>query len=92
MTDYAAERAGFAWSPPERFNFARDVLDRHAETRPDALAILWVDDHGNEAAPESMDLKRSIFSEVDANAPPHAILASNTSSPCSGATSNGGNC
>lgn len=33
-----------------------------------------------EAAPESMELKESIFSEVDAAAPDHAILASNTSS------------
>jgi 3-hydroxybutyryl-CoA dehydrogenase len=33
-----------------------------------------------EAAPESMDLKESIFSEVDAAAPDHAILATNTSS------------
>jgi 3-hydroxybutyryl-CoA dehydrogenase len=33
-----------------------------------------------EAAPESMELKESIFREVDAAAPDHAILASNTSS------------
>jgi 3-hydroxybutyryl-CoA dehydrogenase len=33
-----------------------------------------------EAAPESMELKESIFSEVDAAAPDHAILATNTSS------------
>ncbi|MGB1656382.1 MAG: 3-hydroxyacyl-CoA dehydrogenase family protein [Longimicrobiales bacterium] len=33
-----------------------------------------------EAAPESMELKESIFSEVDAAAPGHAILATNTSS------------
>ena len=33
-----------------------------------------------EAAPESMDLKERIFAEVDAAAPKHAILASNTSS------------
>jgi len=33
-----------------------------------------------EAAPESMELKASIFSAVDAAAPDHAILASNTSS------------
>jgi len=33
-----------------------------------------------EAAPESMQLKEKIFSEVDASAPDHAILASNTSS------------
>jgi len=33
-----------------------------------------------EAAPEVMDLKRSIFAEVDAAAPGHAVLATNTSS------------
>ena len=33
-----------------------------------------------EAAPESMELKAKIFAEVDAAAPSHAILASNTSS------------
>ena len=33
-----------------------------------------------EAAPESIELKETIFGEVDANAPDHAILASNTSS------------
>jgi 3-hydroxybutyryl-CoA dehydrogenase len=32
-----------------------------------------------EAAPERLELKRKLFSEVAANAPPHAILASNTS-------------
>lgn len=32
-----------------------------------------------EAAPEKMDLKRAIFAEVEAHAPPDAILASNTS-------------
>ncbi len=33
-----------------------------------------------EAAPENMDLKKTIFREVDTYAPPHAIIASNTSS------------
>ncbi|WP_122091309.1 3-hydroxyacyl-CoA dehydrogenase/enoyl-CoA hydratase family protein [Halalkalicoccus subterraneus] len=33
-----------------------------------------------EAAPEQMDLKKEIFSDLDAFAPEHAILASNTSS------------
>lgn len=32
-----------------------------------------------EAAPENMDLKKTIFSKLDAATPPHAILASNTS-------------
>ena len=33
-----------------------------------------------EAAPERMDVKTSIFGELDQHAPPHAILATNTSS------------
>jgi 3-hydroxybutyryl-CoA dehydrogenase len=33
-----------------------------------------------EAAPENTELKQAIFREVDAYAPPHAIIASNTSS------------
>lgn len=32
-----------------------------------------------EAAPEDLDLKKKIFADLDALAPPHAILASNTS-------------
>jgi 3-hydroxybutyryl-CoA dehydrogenase len=33
-----------------------------------------------EAVPENLELKRNIFSEIDRNAPPHAILATNSSS------------
>jgi 3-hydroxybutyryl-CoA dehydrogenase len=33
-----------------------------------------------EAAPENVELKKEIFREVDGHAPPHAIIASNTSS------------
>ncbi len=33
-----------------------------------------------EAVPESLDLKQRIFRDLDAKAPPHAILATNTSS------------
>jgi enoyl-CoA hydratase/3-hydroxyacyl-CoA dehydrogenase len=36
-------------------------------------------DYVIEAAPEDLDLKKKIFSEIDAHAPPHAIIASNTS-------------
>lgn len=38
----------FRWTRPQRFNFARDVVDRWAEADPDKLALLWVDDHGAE--------------------------------------------
>ena len=33
-----------------------------------------------EAVPENLELKRTVFSEIDRNAPPHAILATNSSS------------
>ncbi|MCI4372923.1 MAG: 3-hydroxyacyl-CoA dehydrogenase family protein [Thermoplasmata archaeon] len=33
-----------------------------------------------EAAPENLELKRKVFAEIEANAPPDALLASNTSS------------
>ncbi len=36
-------------------------------------------DFAIEAAPENMELKRTVFSKLDQAAPPHAILASNTS-------------
>ena len=38
----------FVWNPPERYNFTRDTIARHAAERPDALALLWVDRDGSE--------------------------------------------
>ncbi len=43
---------------------------------PDAVTTA---DYVFEAAPEKLDLKQAIFAEVEAHAPPDAILASNTS-------------
>jgi acetyl-CoA synthetase len=48
MSDYEAVRRSFQWERPERFNFALDVIDRHAAERPDALALLWSDETGQE--------------------------------------------
>ena len=54
------------------------VLGRVATaTSLDALAGA---DYVVEAVPESEELKRAIFAQLDALAPPHAVLASNTSS------------
>ncbi|HYH99634.1 acyl-CoA synthetase [Hyalangium sp.] len=56
MSDYEAVRRSFQWERPERFNFAADVIDRHARERPDALALLWSDEAGQE--------RRFTFSEL----------------------------
>ncbi len=48
MGDYEATRRDFRWERPEHFNFATDVIDRHAAERPDALALLWSDEAGHE--------------------------------------------
>jgi len=50
---------------------------RKAPTLADAVANA---DLVIEAAPESMDIKTAIFSEVDRHAPAHALLGTNTSS------------
>ena len=46
--NYENSYRDFSWPRPERFNFARDVVDDWAERDPDKLALLWVDDHGRE--------------------------------------------
>ena len=47
MMDYEKEYADFSWDVPEYYNFAGDVIDMWAEDQ-DKLAMLWVDDMGNE--------------------------------------------
>jgi len=46
--NYESSYRDFSWPRPERFNFARDVVDDWAGRDPDKLALLWVDDHGRE--------------------------------------------
>ncbi|MFK7801059.1 MAG: AMP-binding protein, partial [Anaerolineae bacterium] len=48
MTDYDKAYAEFEWERPDKFNFARDVVDKWAAEDPDLQALLWVDDDGNE--------------------------------------------
>lgn len=48
MTDYAKERDSFKWTHPEKFNFARDVIDDWAAKDPTNLAFWWIDDSGQE--------------------------------------------
>jgi acyl-coenzyme A synthetase/AMP-(fatty) acid ligase len=47
-TNFDEARAAFAWQPPARFNFARDVIDRWADADPARLALRWIDDGGRE--------------------------------------------
>ncbi|MFP2926444.1 AMP-binding protein [Pyxidicoccus sp. 3LG] len=58
MTDYEATRRDFRWERPEHFNFATDVVDRHARERPDALALLWSDEAGRERRFTWEDVRR----------------------------------
>ncbi len=46
MTNYEETRRTFRLDVPERFNFARDVVDAWAAREPDRLAILAVDEAG----------------------------------------------
>lgn len=58
MSDYEAARRSFQWQRPEHFNFAMDVIDRHAAERPNALALLWSDESGQERRFTFAELKQ----------------------------------
>jgi acyl-coenzyme A synthetase/AMP-(fatty) acid ligase len=55
MTDYDKTYAEFRAAVPEFFNFAGDVVDKWAQD-PEKLAMLWVDDTGNEVRSTFVDL------------------------------------
>ena len=57
MTNYDQEYAAFKWEVPEYFNFAGDVIDKWAGD-PDHLAMVWVDDDGNETRKTYAELSR----------------------------------
>jgi len=58
----------------------RDAVVGRLVAAPDLDAAAAESDLIVEAAPESLELKQKIFTRIDAAAPAHAILASNTSS------------
>jgi 3-hydroxybutyryl-CoA dehydrogenase len=58
----------------------RDLAIRSLRKAPSTADAASTADLVIEAAPESMELKTRIFGELDGAAPPHAILATNTSS------------
>lgn len=48
MLDYAKECETYQWSAPQKFNFARDVIDKWGAQDPSNLALWWIDDHDTE--------------------------------------------
>jgi acetyl-CoA synthetase len=58
MTDYEATYRSFRWERPEHFNFATDVMDRHAAERPDAPALQWSDEGGRAQVYTFRDVKQ----------------------------------
>ena len=45
MKDYQETYSCFQWERPDKYNFARDVIDRW---EPDKPALFWIDDEGTE--------------------------------------------
>jgi acetyl-CoA synthetase/medium-chain acyl-CoA synthetase len=59
MTNYERTYAEFTWEVPEKFNFARDVVDKWATQDPEQLALFWVDDDGYEEKRTYADISRA---------------------------------
>ena len=57
LAEYRGIRKDFRLEVPERFNYTLDVVGRQAATRPEALALLTVDNEGKETG-------RYTFSEM----------------------------
>ena len=57
MTDYLATRASFRLEVPERYNYARDVVDVRAAAEPEKLALLAV-------GPDGGDVRRFSFADL----------------------------
>ncbi len=58
FSSYEDFRDRFQIHVPENFNFAYDVVDELARTKPEARALVWCDDKGNEATFTFADMKR----------------------------------
>jgi len=58
MTDYEKEYAAFTWEVPERFNFARDIVDKWAED-PEKMAMWCVEGDGSESKRTFLDFSRA---------------------------------
>ena len=60
MTDYLQTRASFRLEVPERYNYARDVVDAWATREPGKLALLAV-------GPDGGDVRRFSFADLAAS-------------------------
>ena len=58
FSSYEDFKARFKIRVPENFNFAYDVMDELAATKPDARALVWCDDKGGEVTLTFGDMKR----------------------------------
>lgn len=59
MIDYEETYRSFIWERPQKYNFARDVIDQWATRNPAKQALFWVDDEDNE--------KTRTFGEISTN-------------------------
>ena len=48
VVSYAEAKKRFKLTYPDNFNFAYDVVDELAKTKPDKLAMIWLSDEGEE--------------------------------------------
>ena len=71
MQDYQQTYSSFQWEHPEKYNFARDVIDRWDPTMP---TMLWVDDGGAEITRTFGEIGEVVKAFV-ALAPGHAASA-----------------
>jgi len=58
FASYEDFKENFKITVPERFNFAYDVLDELAATKPDKTALYWTNDQGEKRVFSFADMKR----------------------------------
>ena len=58
MDVYQRAREEFSWERPNKYNFARDVIDRWTEDK-DKLAIRWLDDDGTDISRTFADISEA---------------------------------
>ncbi len=65
FSSYEEFKSEFRIDIPENFNFAYDVVDHYALTQPEKVALVWLDDKGDEQTFTFADLKH--YSDKTAN-------------------------